>query len=342
MENSRTENDEITKASPRSRNTRKRKKTASMRVVFLSVILTALIVGVVSYVAAYRKAKSEFAHLRQPVVIEEGEALRTLRDNLQQGSGVTTALRRSIKDYLVLNLGDRYLFAPINYDLKMHKRTRENLKKDEPFWDYRENGRSVAEKGIDVSSHQGEIRWNEVKESGVEFAICRAVFRGYESGKLVVDECFARNAAGANENGIRLGAYLFSQAVNEEEMNEEIDLLLESVKPYQVEGPLVMDIELTEAGTGRADGLTVEERTALAKIFEKRIREAGYEPAFYYNYEAALTLIDITELEDSEKWYASYTEDFYYPYYYTFWQYSAKGKVNGIDSEVDLDLWFKD
>lgn len=103
-----------------------------------------------------------------------------------------------------------------------------------------------------------------------------------------------------------------------------------------------MDIEIANNGEGRADTLSVEERTALAKLFTEKVREAGYEPALYYNYETALLLLDINELEDSEKWYASYTEDFYYPYYYKYWQYSESGKVSGIEGNVDLDLWFTD
>ena len=80
--------------------------------------------------------------------------------------------------------------------------------------------------GIDVSSHQGEIDWTKVKESGVEFAIIRAAYRGYTNGGLSVDDRFLENLEGAKNAGLQVGVYLFSQAITEEEVQEEIDLLL--------------------------------------------------------------------------------------------------------------------
>lgn len=320
----------------------RKKKKAQVKNLLFAVIAAAVIAGVFAYLAAYRRAKKEYEHLRQPIVIEESEVLSNLKDNLEAGTGVTTSLRQSFKDYLIINDGTRYIFNPINYDLKMHNRTKDNLDTSGKFWEYTVKGRSQVKKGIDVSKHQGEINWQAVKEDGVEFAICRALLRGYETGKVVVDETFAQNAQGANDNDITLGAYMFSQAVDEAELNEEVDILLETIKPYKIEGPVVMDIEIANQGAGRADNLSAEERTKLAELFIRRVREAGYEPALYYNYETALLRLDVEALEDCDKWYASYTEDFYYPYYYRFWQYTETGSVNGIEGNVDLDLWFAD
>ena len=39
--------------------------------------------------------------------------------------------------------------------------------------------------GVDVSAYQGKIDWKKVKASGIDFAIIRLGYRGYESGKLV-------------------------------------------------------------------------------------------------------------------------------------------------------------
>jgi len=310
--------------------------------VIVCVLLAALIAGLMSYFLAYRKVEKEFEYSRQPIVIEEGEVLETLKDNLSTGSSVMSSLRKSFKNYLIVYDSKKYIFMPIDYDRKMHNRQSSNLKViSDNEWEYQENGRTVSYKGIDVSSHQGEIDWTKVKESGVEFAMLRALFRGYESGKLVVDTTFEQNAAACNEKEIPIGAYLFSQAINEQELDEEIDLLLKTIKPYEIKCPVVMDIEIAAQGEGRADSLSMEQRTALAKHFSERIRQAGYRPMLYYNYEAAMLLVDTAQLEDVDKWYASYTKDFYYPYYYSLWQYSEQGSVDGIEGYVDMDMSFE-
>ena len=70
------------------------------------------------------------------------------------------------------------------------------------------------------------------------------------------------------------------------------------------------------------------------------VKEAGYHPMIYFNIETALLMLDLKELEPYEKWFATYNHDFYYPYAYSVWQYSDKGRVDGIDGDVDLDLIF--
>lgn len=329
---------------PRRRGGRNRSRGGiSASTVVILLILTAVIAGIIAYVAAYKKVEDEYAYSRQPIVIEEGEAMKTLKNNLEGGSSVTQALRLSFKDYLIIYTGKQYIFMPVNYNLKMHNRSSDKLKKiSENEWEYRENGKTVSYKGIDVSVHQGDIDWTKVAEDKVEFAMIRAVYRGYGAeGNLVTDKKFVENIQGAQAAGIHTGVYMFSQALNAEEMDEEIKLLLETIKPYKIECPVVLDIELTQEGTGRADGLTMEERTALAKQFCEKIKAAGYIPMLYYNYETALLLLDTEQLEDYDKWYASYSSDFYYPYYYSLWQYTDKGSVSGIEGDVDMDMSFK-
>lgn len=319
-----------------------RKRVIRLRSAVLAVLAAAVISAALAYFAAYKKAEQQYIYSRQPVIVEEGEALQTIRTGLEQGEPVLTSVRRGFKNYMVVPQGGRYLFVPIDFDLKMHSRSGENVKKvTDTTWEYREEDRTVSYKGIDVSSHQGGIRWDQVAGDGVEFALIRSVYRGYESGKLVTDERFMENAEGAAENGIAIGAYLFSQAINEKEMDEEVDLLLENIAPYPVTCPVVLDIERTGSGSGRADSLSVQERTDLAKHFCERIRAAGYTPMLYYNFEAAMMLIDLKQLEEYEKWYATYSTDFYYPYYYTVWQYTSTGRVNGIEGDVDMDMSFE-
>lgn len=63
-------------------------------------------------------------------------------------------------------------------------------------------------KGIDVSAHNGEINWCDVRDAGMEFAICRT---GY--GKSGLDETFIANVNGAHAHGLKCGAYHYSYAL---------------------------------------------------------------------------------------------------------------------------------
>ena len=70
--------------------------------------------------------------------------------------------------------------------------------------------------GIDVSYANKLINWLEVKKSNkVSFAMIRAAYRGYETGKIVTDDQFEINIMQASSSGIDIVLYFFTQATNE-------------------------------------------------------------------------------------------------------------------------------
>lgn len=97
--------------------------------------------------------------------------------------------------------------------------------------------------GIDVSAHQGKINWAKVKESGVDFAMIRVGYRGYETGKIMEDAYFKQNASGAAANGIKVGIYFYSAAINETEALEEAAWVVSKIAPYKITYPVVFDFE---------------------------------------------------------------------------------------------------
>ena len=195
--------------------------------------------------------------------------------------------------------------------------------------------------GIDVSSWQEDIDWNAVAASGVQFAFIRVGYRGYGTGKLVEDEYFEDNIKGAATAGIKVGVYFYSQAINEEEVREEADFVLEKIAPYQIDCPVVFDVERVSDSDGRMNALTVEERTLLTEIFCQVIENAGYRPMIYHNTEMGVMMLEIGNLENYDKWFAAYSDVFYYPYDHKIWQYSQKGSVQGIQGDVDLNISFE-
>lgn len=272
---------------------------------------------------------------------EADRVLEGIKAALSEGTTTVETLRPYYPDDIVVVSGGKFHFVPINRELKLNQLDAANLNiLESGEFQYLTDGQVTSHKGIDVSSHQGKIDWNLVAQDGVEFAIIRVGFRGYGSeGRLVVDEQFENNIKGAKAAGIKVGVYFFSQAINEEELLEEANLVLENIAPYQLDCPVVYDVEKTSAA-GRMNEITVEERTNLTLLFCQTIENAGYTPMIYHNTEMGALLIDIATLENYDKWYASYSDQMFYPYEYKIWQYSDKGKVQGISTDVDLNISF--
>ena len=193
--------------------------------------------------------------------------------------------------------------------------------------------------GIDVSSHQGLIDWNKVAGDGVEFAILRAAYRGYTAGSLNKDSTFDYNAQQAAQNGLQVGAYIFSQAITVEEAVQEADFLLEILAGKPIDGPVAFDWEVIGTKDARTYGLDTDTLCAAANAFCRRIEQAGYSPMIYFNSYAGYVKYDLSRILEYPFWFAQYKEkpDFYYNF--QMWQYTSSGKVNGIDGNVDLDVW---
>lgn len=285
--------------------------------------------------AAVAEAREEASRSGQEQI------LAGIKAGLTAGESTVETLRPYYPDEMVVVSNGAFHFVPINRELKLNDYTEESLNILETGeLQYLENGQVVSRKGIDVSKHQGEIDWQQVAADGVEYAFIRVGLRGYGTGKLVEDEYFEQNITGALGAGIKVGVYFYSQAVNETELLEEANFVLEKIAPYRVECPVVYDVEKVSGAEGRMNSLTVEERTNLTLLFCQTIENAGYKPMIYHNMEMGALMLDLSALEEYDKWFAYYNQDFYYPYQYEIWQYTDSGTVNGIEGPVDLNISF--
>ncbi|MDC7279673.1 glycoside hydrolase family 25 protein [Butyrivibrio fibrisolvens] len=276
---------------------------------------------------------------------EEGRVsvLDSLRESLENGNTIISVLKSFYPEYIVVAANQKYNFVPINEELTKSAFNIDNLVEDETTgrYSYIEDGKVTSRFGIDVSSHQGDIDWEAVKADGVEFAFIRAVYRGYGTGKLVVDEKCIENIEGAQAAGIDVGVYVFSQAISKDEVLEEASTVIDLLKGYELQLPIVFDVEKVSDSEARTNTLSVEDRTNLTIGFLNSIKNAGYDGMIYHNTEMGAMLIDLTQLTEYPKWFAGYNKEFYWPYEYQLWQYSESGTVKGIKGKVDLDLWLQ-
>ena len=189
--------------------------------------------------------------------------------------------------------------------------------------------------GIDISKHNGNIDWNAVKNSGVQYVILRCGYRGSASGVLVEDQKFKSNIQGATAAGLKVGIYFFSQAVNEVEAVEEASMTLSLIKNYRITYPVYIDVE---SANGRADGISNAARTSVINAFCQTIRNSGYTPGLYANKNWLTEKINTGALGGCKIWLAQYVAAPTYGGRYEMWQYSSRGSIAGIKGNVDLNV----
>ncbi len=195
-------------------------------------------------------------------------------------------------------------------------------------------------RGIDVSEHQKQIDWQAVADAGIRFAMIRIGWRGYGGGSVNADAMYKENIEGAQAAGLLVGAYFFSQAVNELEAAEEAVFTAQLLEGYELELPVFFDWENIGTEPARTDGVGAAQVTACCLEFCRLLESAGiasgvytYIPSVYYKYELdALEGLTVW-MGDPGSW-----PEFYYEH--RIWQYSVAGSVPGIEGEVDLDVMY--
>lgn len=245
---------------------------------------------------------------------------------------------------LVYDSSVGYAWVPVLSDVEQHNYRKSGFTVDErnrmSYTD--ENGQESSYFGIDVSSYQGDINWQLVREDGVEFAFIRAGFRGYgEEGRLCADESFDVNYDGAHSVGIDTGVYFFSQAISPEEAVEEAEFLLEILDGRPLEYPIVFDWETVFVAEGeeppRTEDVMPQTLTLSAIAFCETIEDAGYKSMIYTNKKQAVLKYDLRQLKKYPIWFAYYDTELNYCYQFDVWQYGT-ALVDGIDGEVDVNI----
>lgn len=201
---------------------------------------------------------------------------------------------------------------------------------------------SGIQQGIDVSYHNGTLDWSTIKAAGVDFAILRAAYRGYGTeGTLVRDAKFAEYMQGAMSQGIPVGAYIYSQAITTAEAVQEANYILNIVRGYSLDLPIVFDYEFAGVKTGRLDSawssgkLNKSKMTDIALAFCDTIKNAGYDAMVYANKTFLSKNLDHEVIENAgyEIWLAHYTTNTNYTGDYKIWQYTSSGRIPGIEGK---------
>ena len=194
-------------------------------------------------------------------------------------------------------------------------------------------------RGVDVSQYQEEVDWQQVLESGFDFAFIRIGYRGNTTGELYADELAQQHLAGAREAGLDVGVYFYSQAITEEEAAEEAQWCLDFLGSTELDLPVVYDWEWVgeNVRTANMDRRTL---TRCAQTFCGIIDAAGYRSMLYFNSHMSRDLLDLKTLRNLPFWFAQYRDAMDFEYKVDFWQYTETGSVPGIEGKVDINLMF--
>jgi len=192
----------------------------------------------------------------------------------------------------------------------------------------------MESKGIDVSNYQGKIDWAKVKADGVTFVIIRAGW-----GKTNVDPMFRTYIEGAISQGLGIGVYWFLYAKNENDIILNAKKCQETIEPYRSKINLKVWADWEYDSDKYKPGLSKAQRTAWVKKFLETMSGYGYNVGIYANPDYLKNKFN--DVSEYPLWLAYYatSKGKYDPF---MWQYSSKGRVNGIVSVVDMDICYGD
>ena len=194
----------------------------------------------------------------------------------------------------------------------------------------------MSKKGIDVSEFQGKIDWEKVKNDGIEFAILRCGYGMDFSNQDDVE--YERNANECERLGIPYGVYLMSYANTVEKARSEAKHVLRLIEGRKISLGVWHDIE----DNGTSGAINKETLTNIINTFCNTIKNAGYKVGVYANLNWLENKIEKTIKDNYDIWVAQYYSKCEYEGKYIMWQHTSSGKVNGISTNVDMNILYKD
>lgn len=190
--------------------------------------------------------------------------------------------------------------------------------------------------GIDVSSWQGNIDFEKVKEAGVEFVFIRVGSTRGINGEYFVDKQFINNIEGFNSVGIPVGIYFYSYANSKKAAIADAKWVLEQIKGYDIDLPIVYDWE--SWSFYNEFNQSFYSTSMNAKAFLEEIKKAGYQGMLY----SSKSYLERVWFDIGYPvWLAHYTTKTSYTGDYDYWQLCSNGKISGIAGDVDINIYYK-
>ncbi len=207
---------------------------------------------------------------------------------------------------------------------------------------YYVDGKQASYAGVEISEEQDYVDFGKLKKEGISFVMLRVGARRYSTGQIMEDDYFADNIKRATDAGLDIGVYFFSQAITEAEAEEEAKWVLDMVKEYELEYPIVYKMTYISNDSSRIDDLSKDEKTKIALKFLDTVEDGGYVPMMYGTKEWLIKQVNLSRFEDYDIWLSQNGDLPDYPYRFAVWQYASDGDVEGISGGANMLISFID
>ncbi|MDO5151202.1 MAG: GH25 family lysozyme, partial [Oscillospiraceae bacterium] len=203
------------------------------------------------------------------------------------------------------------------------------------------------EYGIDVSKYQEEINWSKVASTGIDFAISRIGTTNFNQETLYKDQYFDSNYEGSKSNGLKTGTYYFTSSYTLEGMKQNARDCISFLDGKKFDYPVFIDVEMPDKSTKQ---VALGKNTLTSYLLEALdiLKDAGYSAGVYSNKSFLETYIDVSRIKAAgyQIWMAQYPsgttavdpKNYDKSGLCDFWQYSDRGKVDGINGYVDMNV----
>ena len=188
--------------------------------------------------------------------------------------------------------------------------------------------------GIDISRWQETVDFEKVRDAGCEFVYMR--IGGRDEGELYTDRYYLNNIAGAKAAGLKVGIYWHAEESNAEEVKESVAYLLGVLGDNTLDFPIAYDWE--DFLHFENYGMNIYDLNNNLDVFADEIRARGYE-ACLYNSKYYLETV-WSSAAKHPLWLAHYVNSTNYQGQYFMWQHGCTGRIDGINGDVDLDVYY--
>lgn len=186
---------------------------------------------------------------------------------------------------------------------------------------------------IDISEHNGIINFNKVKNDNIDGVIIRIGWIGNKQNHTL-DKRFNEYYTMAKNVGLKIGFYVYSYCKTVETLRSGTNWILNQIEGKNFELPVFLDLEDSSIISVGKEVLTQQ-----AIQFCTIIENSGYKSGIYANKDWFLNKLNINKLLNYKIWLAEWNgkENHTLGYKVDLWQYTSIGKVNGINSNVDMN-----
>lgn len=187
---------------------------------------------------------------------------------------------------------------------------------------------------IDVSKWQGDIDWEKIHNSGIEYAMLRVGTQIGVDQESKIDSYFEKNIEEAKKAGVKIGVYYYSYANDKNDALIQAKWVIDVLEKYSLDLPVAFDWECWSLFN--SFNINFHDLNEIANTFLETIKIAGYKPLLYgsKNY-----MENVWNL-DYDIWLAHYTDKTSYSGDKIMWQFTSSGEIPGIKGNADVNFYY--